>query len=71
MIIKRILFFVCFFFAVITVVSNFTLWSMIIFTVCMYGIYMITHDMTEQEFYTLTGANWLNRVFNTNSFTEE
>lgn len=71
MMIKRILFFACFFFVMCTVVSNITTWSTCILVVSAIGIYLITRNMTGEEFYNLTGANLLNKMFNTNEFTEE
>lgn len=71
MMIKRILFFVCFFLVMLVAISNITLQSVCVFVISAAGIYLITHNMTEEEFYDLTSANWLNKVFNTNKFTEE
>jgi len=71
MVIKRILFYVCFFLTVISVVSILTIPTAVILALSIYGMWKLTHDMTSDEINEMIGANWLNKKLNTKIFTED
>lgn len=71
MVIKRILFYVCFFLTAISVVSVLTMLTAVILALSIYGMWKLTHDMTSDEINEMIGANWLNKKLNTKNFTED
>ncbi len=71
MVIKRILFYVCFFLTAISVVSILTIPTAVILALSIYGMWKLTHDMTSDEINEMIGANWLNKKLNTKIFTED
>ena len=71
MVIKRILFYVCFFFAAIIAVSVLTTLTADILAASIFGMWKLTRDMTSDEINEMLGANWLNKKFNTKNFTED
>ncbi len=68
---KRILFYVCFTFAVLSVASVMTILTGAVLVASIFGMWKLTRNMTSKEIYEMTGANWLNKKFNTTIFTEE
>ena len=66
MVIKRILFYVCFFFAAVSVVSVLTMLTAVILAASIFGMWKLTRNMTSDEINEMIGANWLNKKFNTN-----
>ena len=71
MIIKRILFYVCFFFAAISVASVMTVLTAVILAASIFGMWKLTRNMSSDEINEMTGANWLNKKLNTKIFTED
>ena len=71
MIIKRILFYVCFFFAAISVASVMTVLTAVILAASIFGIWKLTRNMSSDEINEMIGANWLNKKLNTKIFTED
>lgn len=71
MVIKRILFYVCFFFAAVSVVSVLTMLTAVILAASIFGMWKLTRNMTSDEINEMIGANWLNKKFNTKNFTED
>lgn len=71
MITKRILFYVCFFFAVVSVASVLTMLTTVILVASIFGIWKLTRNMSPDEINEMIGANWLNKKFNTKYFTED
>ena len=71
MIIKRILFYVCFFFAAISVASVMTVLTAVILAASIFGMWKLTHNMSSDEINEMIGANWLNKKLNTKIFTED
>ena len=68
---KRILFYVCFTFAVLSVASVMTILTGAVLIASIFGMWKLTRNMTSEEIYEMMGANWLNKKFNTTIFTEE
>lgn len=68
---KRILFYVCFTFAVLSVASVMTILTGAVLAASIFGMWKLTQGMTSEEIYEMMGANWLNKKFNTTIFTEE
>ena len=71
MVIKRILFYVCFFFAAIIAVSVLTTLTAVILAASIFGMWKLTRNMTSDEINEMLGANLLNKKFNTKNFTED
>ena len=68
---KRILFYLCLLGVIISFSSVLNLTTVIVGTTAMCGLLYIVSEMSRDELYKVSGAYWFNKVFNTNSFTEE
>ena len=68
---KTVIFHVLFVLAFITIVSVPTVWSVILGAVSVALLYNMLHHMSRAEIEAVTGANFYNKVFNTNDFTRE
>lgn len=71
MAIKRILFYVCFFFAAVSLASVLTMLSAVILAASISGIWILTRNMTPSEINEMTGASWLDKKLSTRVFTED
>ena len=68
---KRILFYFCLLGVIISFSSVLNLTTAIVGMTAMCGLLYIVSEMSMDELYKVSGAYWFNKVFNTNSFTEE
>lgn len=68
---KRILFYLCLTVAFISVVSVLTSLTTLLLFGSVFGMWYITRGMTVNEINTMLGAEFFNKLFNTNSFTED
>ena len=71
MITKRILFYTCLSIAFVSIVSVLTSLTTLLLFGSIFGMWWITKGMSIDEINTMLGANWFNKVFNTNDFTKE